>query len=189
MTRKMHWLIFALVLGLAVGLFVGCDDDDDDDDSNELSVELSWPDAVNVDLIVTEPTGENVGPNYSANGPSTTSLGDNLCGFGDACDTTQCTGTLACNAREGVYADTIVPGTYTIRVNNLAEIAQTARILLTIPQSWAAEGQAYFLQLDCDVPAGAFPIIASAEFASRGNGVISGEIAEVTCTVTNAGYR
>ena len=186
--RKIRWVIVVLILGLAFGFIVSCagGDEDNDEDMNELSVELAWTNAVDMDLYVIEPTGEWVW--LTNNGPTAISLGDNNCGFGASCNSASCLG-LSCNTREGVYAKTVATGRYTLGVNSNSLADEDVTLFITIPSRWVQTGQAYYLEMSCTIPTGGIPIIAFAEFPSRGQGTISGEIAEVTCTVTGSGTR
>ncbi len=187
MTKKRHWLIFALALGLVAGLFVGCSDDDDDDDSNKLSVELEWATNVDVDLLVEEPTGQVAG--LGTNGPTLTSSGNNICGFGTFCETSDCLG-LTCDTREAAYTTSpTLGGTYTVSVENNGAIDESVAVFVTVEQSWVDVGFPYYMRLDCTVPTGVEAIIATAEFSASNRASISGDSAAVTCTVTEQSLR
>lgn len=189
--KKIHWLVVMLVLGLAAGLIVSCGDDDDDDDTPELSVELEWVNAVDMDLEVTEPTGQVIwgGPGDNPNGPSAISIGDNTCGFGSGCIPANCTD-LTCGSRERIYAQTVqVGGRYTISIDNFSVNAENMTLFITVPERWVQTGNAYYLRVECIVPAGSNPRIAYADFPARGSATIGAEIAEVGCTVTDQRFR
>ena len=188
--KKVRWSVVLLVLGLTFGLVVSCGGDGDGNE-RELSVELEWTSTTDVDLVVTEPTGQNV--REATNGPSATSVGDNTCGFGSACDSGACTGSLTCGNRERIYADTVVVGgRYTVSVDTNASTSdENIVVFLTIPERWVQTGNSYYLRVDCTVPANtAVPVqIAYADFPARGSGTIGAEIAQVGCTVTDQRFR
>ncbi len=186
--RKIHWLVTFLVLGIAMGFIASCGgSSSDDDDTPELSVEAEWASAVDFDLQVTEPTGQTVWGDV--NGPTAISLGDNMCGFGSTCDPSACT-TLPCSSRERIYADTVqVGGRYTISVDSFSLNDENVAIFITVPSSWVQEGNAYYMRVDCTIPAGTTPTIAYADFPVRGSAVIGAEIATVTCAVTDQTFR
>lgn len=186
--RKVHWLVALLILGLAIGFIASCGGDDDGgDDTPELSVELEWGSAVDIDLQVTEPTGQTVWG--LTNGPTAISIGDNMCGFGSACDASACTD-LSCGSRERIYVDTVaIGGRYTISVDSFSTIDENVAVFITVPSNWVQSGSAYYLRVDCTIPAGSTPLIAYADFPVRGSAIIGAEIATVTCTVTDQRFR
>jgi hypothetical protein len=191
--RKIHWLVALLVLGLAIGFIVGCGDDDDDDGDGtpQLSVELEWASAVDIDLEVTEPTGQLVwgGPGDNPNGPTATSIGDNTCGFGSECLSANCTD-LPCGSRERIYAQNVaIGGRYTISVDSFSTADENVALFITVPSDWVEVGNAYYLRVDCVVPAGSNPVLAYADFPASGSAMIGAEIAQVECAVTDQSFR
>jgi hypothetical protein len=173
---------------LAFGLVVSCGDDDDDDEM-QLSVELEWANAVDMNLIITEPTGQEVGGN-TTNGPTTVSVGDNTCGFGSTCDPGACTGSLTCGNRERIYASNVaIGGRYIISVQSIASSDENVTVFITVPESWVQSGNAYYLRVDCTVPPMDTWVVAYADFPAAGSTTIGAEVAEVGCTVTDQRFR
>jgi len=190
--RNIQWWTKLFVLGLSLGLLVGCGGgSSSDDDTPELKVELEWGNAVDMDIEVTEPTGQLVwgGPGDNPNGPTAVSIGDNQCGFGSGCSAASCDG-LGCGERERIYANTVaIGGRYTISVDSFSTAEENVVVFLTVPESWVQTGNAYYLRIECPIPAGSNPIIAYADFPARGSATIGAEIAEVTCTVADQSFR
>jgi hypothetical protein len=186
--RTIHWLVALLVLGLAIGLVVSCGDDDDDDDDDTLTftVELSWTNAVNMDLQIEEPTGEVV--DVLGTGPTVVSIGDNNCGFGTSCDPDACDN-LPCDSRERAEVSSATTGTYTILVeHNEAAGDELVNVEIAVPRSQVPVGEAYHMILSCNVPAASVQPIATLVFP---NSVITNVSATgaAVCTVPVSDVR
>ena len=126
-----------LVLFLFVGI-IGCDSDNSTSSPTypyDLEVELSWNSAVNMDLWVVEPNGQGSG--HGDPGITAINIGDNDCGFGDACSADSCSD-LPCNTAERIFVNSgdALPATtepiydYQIGFSNWSDV--TTEMTLTI---------------------------------------------------------
>ena len=127
------WRIGLLLLLVGIG---SCDNEDNNEPlSYDLEAELTWDQAVNMDLWIIEPTGKGSG--HGDPGVTAFNTGDNLCGFGDACDPAVCTD-LPCGTPERIIIpyNTALPDTteplyvYEIGISNWSDADVT--MLLTI---------------------------------------------------------